>query len=65
MHLEEDDSLTNLAEPESSTLTEKDDIEESIEANSENETKKFILNDENIEDDIYSSSQTVETTTNH
>ena len=64
MHLEEDDSLTNLAEPESSTLTDKDDIEESIEANSENETKKFILNDENIEDDIYSSSQTVETTTN-
>ena len=64
MHLEEDDSLTNLAEPESSTLTDKDDIEESIEANSENETKKFILNDENIEEDIYSSSQTVETTTN-
>ena len=64
MHLEEDDSLTNLAEPESSILTDKDDIEESIEANSDNETKKFILNDENIEDDIYSSSQTVETTTN-
>ena len=64
MHLEEDDSLINLAEPESSTLTEKDDIEESIEANSENETKKFILNDENIEDDINNSSQTVETTTN-
>ena len=64
MHLEDDDSLTNLAEPESSTLTDKDDIEESIEANSENETKKFILNDETIEDDIYSSSQTVETTTN-
>ena len=64
MHLEEDDSLTNLAEPESSILTDNDDIEESIEANSDNETKKFILNDENIEDDIYSSSQTVETTTN-
>ena len=28
MHLEEDDSLTNLAEPESSILTDKDDIEE-------------------------------------
>jgi cell division protein FtsZ len=64
MHLEEDDSLTNLAEPESLTLTDKDDIEESIEANSENETKKFILNDENIEDDIYNSSQTIETTAN-
>ena len=42
MHLE-DDSLTNLAEPESSKLTEKDDKEESKEPNLENETKKFIL----------------------
>ena len=60
MHLE-DDSLTNLAEPESSTIKEKDNNEESKEPILENKTKKFILKDENLEDELYNSPQPVET----
>ena len=60
MHLE-DDSLTTLTEPESSTLTENDYTEESKEPSLENETSKFILNDENSEDEPYNSPNPVET----
>ena len=60
MHLE-DDSLTNLSEPESSKFTEKDDKEESKEPSLENKTKKFILKDENLEDELHNSPQPVET----
>ena len=63
MHLEDEDSLTNVSESDSSTITENVESEineENLEFSSENETKKFVLEDENLADDNYKSSHTIE-----
>ena len=65
LQLEDDDSLTNLNESESSLsneLIKAEEIENSPEQILENEPKKFVLNEEDIEDDNYHTNQAVETT---
>ena len=64
MHLEDVDSQTNLEEPESNTLIENELIEDNPASLKGNETKKFILEDENLEDEPFKSPKPAETTNN-
>lgn len=64
MHLEDVDSQTNLEEPESNTLIENEVIEDNPVSLKGNETKKFILEDENLEDEPFKSPKPAETTNN-
>lgn len=64
MHLEDVDSQTNLEEPESNTLIENEVIEDNPVSLKGNETKKFILEDENLEDEPFKSPKPAEITNN-
>jgi len=64
MHLEDVDSQTNLEEPESNILIENEEIEDNPVSLKGNETKKFILEDENLEDEPFKSPKPAETTNN-